>query len=189
MPVNTSSLAAQHIKFVICPDTASVHQPVGHREKGGNGADIPDFVLGKTRIVQRLVIGIVNFLRVGADLDGIVQHYAFAGRDIGLAIVHCDLIGDLRVLRADPQDRAMNHHAILTLVDAAGGDDDQFALGLRRGRLPAPSARRDSQREIPWAGGPGPEDVGDEAGFLGHRTDAFGHIFGQVLESELRESD
>ena len=64
------------------------------------------------------------------DLHREIEHRPLARRDVGLAVVDRDLVGDQRVLGADAQDRAMRDHAIMALVGGRGRDHDHLALGL-----------------------------------------------------------
>ena len=61
-------------------------------------------------------IGFRNTVRLDADLHGKIEHRALPRRDIGLAVVDGDLVGDLWVLGPDAQDRAMGDHAVMALV-------------------------------------------------------------------------
>ena len=69
-------------------------------------------------------------LRLAAHLHGEVEHGALPRRDVRLAVVDGDLVGDLRVLGPDAQDRAMRDHAIMALVGARGRHHDHLAFGL-----------------------------------------------------------
>src|SRR3546814_2405000 len=58
---------------------------------------------------------LADLLRTLRDLHRVVEHGALARRDVGLAPVDRDLIGDHRVLLADPQDRPVRDHAVEAL--------------------------------------------------------------------------
>ena len=66
------------------------------------------------------------------DLDREREHRALARRDVGLAVVDGDLVGDERILRVDAQDRAVRDDAIEAIVRARRRDDDHLALGFRQ---------------------------------------------------------
>ena len=75
--------------------------------------DVPDVLVGEAVRAQRLEVGVADLVRALRDLHGEVEHRALARRDVGLAVVDRDLVGDQRILRADAQDRAVRDDAVL----------------------------------------------------------------------------
>ena len=115
------------------------------------------------------------------DLEREREHRLLPRRDVGLAIVDRDLVGDARVLRVDAQDRAVRDDAVEAVVRAGRRDDDHLALGLReaaflqhqrvvvgeeRAELVGPVRERQ-------------EDVRHEPGLLLHLEDARADVLGQ----------
>ena len=133
-------------------------------------------------LAQGRVVGLDDRRRVGADLQREIEHRLLPRRDLGLAMVHRDLIGDERVLLVDAQDRAVRDHAVEAVVRRAGGDDDHLLLAFGQAR------RLEHQRivigeeraELVGSMGQGEEDVGDETRFLLHLEDPSAQVFGQV---------
>jgi hypothetical protein len=66
--------------------------------------------------VQRGEVGVVDLVRLQADLHREVEHGALARRDVGLAVVGGHLVGHQRLLLVDAQDGAVRHHAVQALV-------------------------------------------------------------------------
>jgi hypothetical protein len=60
------------------------------------------------------------------------EHCALARRYIGLPIIDGDLVGHERILRVDPQDRAVRNDAVQAIVRAGRRDDYHLPLGLRQ---------------------------------------------------------
>ena len=75
-------------------------------------------------------VGVFDVLGPQGNFDGKVQHCPLARRDIGLAIVHRDLVGDQRVLGMDTQNRPVGDHTVLTVVGGAGGHHNHLPFGL-----------------------------------------------------------
>ena len=81
-----------------------------------------------------------------AHLHGEVEHGPLPRRDVGLAVVDGDLVGDQRILGPDAQDRAMRDHAVLALVGGARWPPRSSRARPWSVRCPFPSARRDRRR-------------------------------------------
>ena len=141
-------------------------------------------------LAQRREVGVADEVRFARHLDREVEHRALARRDVGLAVVDRDLVGDERVLLVDAQQRAVGDDAVEAAVDAAGGDDDHLLVALREARL-AQQQRVVVREEGAELGRPvreGEEDVGDEAGLLLHLEDLGADVVGQAVERRARES-
>jgi hypothetical protein len=69
--------------------------------------------------LQVLVVGVVDCMRAFGDLDGEIEHRLVPRREVGLAIIDGDLIGDERILCADAQDRAVSYDAVGAVVEVA----------------------------------------------------------------------
>ena len=67
---------------------------------------------------------------VGRHLEREGEHRLLPRRDVGLAVIDGDLVGDQRILRVDAQDRAVRDDAVEAVVGAGRRDDDHFPLGL-----------------------------------------------------------
>ena len=134
--------------------------------------------------VQRVEVLVDDLARALRDLEREREHRLLPRRDVGLAVVRGDLIGDLRVLRVNAQDRAVGDDAVHAVVRARGGDDDHLPLRLGE------SAFLQHQRVVVGEEGAelvGPvrereEHVGHEAGLLLHLDDARADVLRQVLE-------
>jgi hypothetical protein len=68
--------------------------------------------------------------RSSGQLDGEVEHGALTRRDVGLAMIDRDLVGDPGVLRVDAQNGAVGDDAVLAVVHPAGGYHDHLLLGF-----------------------------------------------------------
>ena len=129
-------------------------------------------------------IGIADGMSLEGHLHGEVEHGLLPGRDVGLAVIDGDLIGDQRVLGADAQDRAMGDDAVLALIGIAGRHHDHLALGL--GEI----AGLVHQRVVIGEEGAklvGPvsqhqKDVRHEAGFLLNRQDSRTDVLRQIRD-------
>ena len=123
-------------------------------------------------------------LRLGAHLHREVEHGALARRDVGLAVVDGDLVGDQRVLGADAQDRAVRDHAVMALVGAGGRHHDHLALGLGQAAVLFHQRVVIGKEGAEFVGpiGQRQEDVRNEAGFLLHREDAGADIVRQLVD-------
>ena len=119
-------------------------------------------------------VGIADGMSLEGHLHGEVEHRLLPGRDVGLAVVDGDLIGDQRVLGADAQDRAMGDDAILALVGVAGRHHDHLALGL--GEIAGLVHQRvvigEEGAELVGPTGEHQKDVRHEAGLLLNGQDA-----------------
>ena len=143
----TAAARGPSIELVVRPHAGDVRHAVRQGEEGGDGARCP-------RCPRRVKPCARSAAKSSsptscercADLHGEIEHRALARRDVGLAVVDRDLVGDQRLLRADAQDRAVRDDAVLAVVGAAGGDDDHLALGLGEAARPRPSARRGRRR-------------------------------------------
>ncbi len=125
-----------------------------------------------------------------AHLHREVEHGALARRDIGLAVVDGDLVGDLRILRPDAQDRAMRDHAIVALVGAGGRHHDHLALGLGQAAVLFHQRVVIGKERAEFVGpvGQRQEDVRHEAGLFLHREQAAADIVGQCVDGGYREA-
>ena len=135
-------------------------------------------------LAQRREVGVADEMRFARHLHREVEHRALARRDVGLAMVDRDLVGDERVLLVDAQQRAVGDDAVEAAVDAAGGDDDHLLVALAEARL-AQQQRVVVGEEGAELGRPvreGEKDVGDEAGLLLHLEDLGAHVVGQAVE-------
>ena len=176
-----SPLASHRIELVVRPDGEGVGEPVGHREQGGDCGDVPGVFVRKAMTFQRSVILFLDVVRALGDLDGEVEHRLLPRRQVGLAMIDGDLVGDERILGADAQDRAMGDDAILAVVEAGRGDYDHLTLGFAQvprlfhqrvmiGEEGAELVRPARQRE---------KDIGDESGLLLNRGDPLADVLGK----------
>jgi|HubBroStandDraft_1064217.scaffolds.fasta_scaffold243273_2 hypothetical protein len=69
-----SPLASHRIELVVRPDGEGVGEPVGHREQGGDGGDVPGVIVREAVALQLLVILFLDGVRALGDLGGEVQH-------------------------------------------------------------------------------------------------------------------
>ena len=99
-------------------------------------------------------------------------------------------VRDLRVLRADPQDRPVCHHAVDAVVGAGGRDDDELPLGLRQAALALHErvVVVEERPQLRGATGEGAEHVRHEPGLLGDRLDALAQVVGQVCGLDVAET-
>ena len=101
-----------------------------------------------------------------------------------------DVVGELGLLAADAQDRAVGDHAVGAVVGAGRRDDHQLALGLRQRGLPL-HERVVVVEERPQLRRPvaeGAEDVGDEPRALGDGADALAEVVGELVELDDGEA-
>jgi hypothetical protein len=119
-----------------------------------------------------------------------VEHGALAPRDIRLAVVDGGLVGDLRILCPDSQDRAVRDDAIMALVGAGGRDHDHLALGLGQTAVPFHQGVVIGKERAEFVGpiSQRQEDVRNEAGFFLHREQAGADIFRQRRNGGRREA-
>ena len=129
-------------------------------------------------------------LRLDAHLHGEVEHRALPRRDIRLAVIDGDLVGDLRVLGPNSQDRAVRDHAIMTLIGAGGRDHDHLALGLGQAAVLVHQGIMIGKERPKFLGpiGQRQKHVRNEAGFLLHREDAAADILRQLVDGGRREA-
>jgi hypothetical protein len=104
------------IKNVVPPHPGHIRHAIGQAEERRHGADIPDVFVIEAVLVQSDEIGVIDGTGIESDLHGEIQHGFLARRDIGLAVVDGDLIGDQRILGANAQDGAVGYHAVLAAV-------------------------------------------------------------------------
>ena len=130
---------------------------------------------------KSLVVDLAAALR---DLEREREHRLLPRRDVGLAVVDADLVGDERLLRVDAQDGAVRDEAVETIVGAGDGDDDHLALGL--GEAGFAQHQRvvvgEERAELVGTVGERQEDVGDEPGLFLHLEHPRADVVGQVLE-------
>jgi hypothetical protein len=79
---------------------------------------------------QHVEVGIVDVAARGGDLDREPEHGLLPRRDVRLAVVGRDLVGDGRVLQVDAQQRAVRDDAAEAVVGARRRDHDHLAIGL-----------------------------------------------------------
>ena len=90
--------------------------PVGEAEEGGDAGDVPGVLVAEAVLAQRREVGVADAARVAADLHREVEHGLLPRRDVGLAVVDRDLVGDQRLLLVDAQDRAVRDDAVEAAV-------------------------------------------------------------------------
>ena len=140
--------------------------------------------------LERREVGIADGMGLEGHLHGEVEHGLLPGRDVGLAVVDGDLVGDQRVLGPDAQDRAVGDDAVLALVGVAGRHHDHLALGLGEvaGLVHQRVVIGEEGAELVGPVGEHQKDVRHEAGLLLHRQDARADVLRQVRRSPERES-
>jgi hypothetical protein len=118
---------------------------------------------------------------VGGDLHREFDHRGLARRQLGLAPVGRQLVGDPRVLLVDPQDRAVRNDTVQALIGAAGRDDDHLLLALRQAVLRQHQriVVREERTELVGPAGELQEHVRHETGLLLHREDLLADVVGQ----------
>ena len=134
--------------------------------------------------LQRGKIRLAHQMRAGRHLDGKVQHGFLPLTDVRLAVVDRHLVGNQRVFGANAQNCPMRHHAILALIQIAGGDHNHLALGL------AQLAGLVHQRVVVGKKGAklirpvrqGEKHIRDKTGFFLHGQDARAQVFGQGVQ-------
>ena len=134
---------------------------------------------------QGLAVGLDHRLGCPRQLDRKVQHRHLTRRDVGLAVVHRHLVGNQRIFRVDPQDRAVRDDAVETMVHATGRHDDHLALGFRQRGI-AQHQRIVVGEESPELIRPvrqGKEDVGNEARLFLDLQHGLTDVLGQLLQS------
>src|SRR5471030_621757 len=89
-------VAAHGVELVVGPHVDQVGHAVRQRKESGDGADVPDILVGKTAGAQGLEVGFVYGPRLERGLHRKVEHGALLRRDVGLAVVDRYLIGDQR---------------------------------------------------------------------------------------------
>jgi hypothetical protein len=100
-----------------------------------------------------------------------------------------DLVGQLRVLRPDAQQRAVGNDAVRAEVGGRGRDDDKLALGLAQPfgpfheRIVVVEERAQFRRAVPE----GTEDVGYEARLAGDVADPIAQVVRHVVQLRQRE--
>src|SRR5690242_1926477 len=99
--------AAHRVELVVGPHRDQVRHPVRKREEGGDRADVPDVLVTEAVAAQRREVGIVDRAAVQRDLHREREYRLLPRRDVGLPVIDGDLVGDERVFRVDPQDRAV----------------------------------------------------------------------------------
>ena len=139
--------------------------------------------------VQGGEIRIVDFVAALIDLHGKVEHGFLARGDVGRAVIDGQLVGNQGVFFVNPQDRPVGDHAVQTLIDAAGGGDDHFALafgqiafffgheGIVVGKKCPPFRRAAGQAE---------ENIGNETGFFLYFQNTRADVFRQIFQGRKR---
>ena len=123
-------------------------------------------------------------LAVERHLERESQHRLLTVADVRLAVVRRHLVGDERVLRVDPQDRAVRDDAVEAVVGAGRGDDDHLAFGLGQ---PAVLVHQrvvvgEERPEFRWPVRERQEDIGDESRLLLNFEHSRADVLGQILE-------
>jgi hypothetical protein len=132
--------------------------------------------------LQLLIVRVVDRVRTLGDLGGEIEHRLVPRREISLAIIDGDLIGDQRILGADAQDRAMGDDAILAVVDTRRRHHNHLALGFAQaaglfhqrvmiGKEGAELVRPPRERK---------KDIGDKARLFLHRFDPLANVLRQI---------
>ncbi len=128
--------AAEQVELVVGAHRDEIRHAVGGRVERGDTADVPDVLVGKAVRAQRFEIRVDQLGRAQRDLEREFEHRLLPLRNLGLTIIHRDLVGDVRILCMDGQDRSVRDDAVEAVVGARSGDDDHLALGLRQPRIP-----------------------------------------------------
>jgi hypothetical protein len=182
------SLCLRHpphqVELVVRPHRGHVGHTVAEAEEGRNGTNVPDVLVAEAVSVQRFEVGIGNRGGVERHFHGEIQHGLLARRDVGLAMIDRNLVGDQRVLGTDAQDGAVRDHAILATVGIRGGDYDHLAFRLGQPTLLFHQRIVKGEERAPFRGPVRQREkhVGNEAGLLLHLQDAGADVFGQVFE-------
>jgi len=181
--------AGHRVELVVRLQREQMRQPVGRREQRGDRADVPDLVIGQAGRAGGLEMGVgeaSGFLGQGQRQ---VEDRPLPGCQVDTERVDRDVIGQVRLLRADPQDRPVRDHAVRAVVGTRGGHHHEFALGLGQS-LVGVHQRVVIVEERPQLGGAAsqrPEDVGHEAGLLDDRSQPLAQVLGQVVELHRTE--
>ena len=133
---------------------------------------------------QRGEIVVFDLGAVQRHLEREREHRLLPGRDIGFAIIHGDLVGDVRVLRVDAQDGAVGDHAVRAVVGPGRRHHDHFALGLGEAAFLVHQrvVEREERAELGRPPREHEKDVGHEAGLLLHLEDPRADVLRHLLE-------
>jgi hypothetical protein len=61
-PLPGARYAPHQIKLIVRPHAAHVGEAIAHAEEGGDGADVPDVIIGETVRAQRFEIDFFDFI-------------------------------------------------------------------------------------------------------------------------------
>ena len=67
-------------------------------------------------VAQRPEVFFPNGMRLVRHLQGKIQHRRLPRRDVRLAVIDRHLIGNRRLFRPNPENRAVGDHAILAII-------------------------------------------------------------------------
>ena len=123
------------MKLVVGPHGDEVRHAIGERVERRDPPDVPDVLVGKAVLAERFEVCVDQLGRAQGDLEREFQHRLLPLRDFGLAVIHRDLVGDVRVLRVDAKDRSVRDDAIEAVVGPRSGHDDHLALRLAEARV------------------------------------------------------
>ena len=140
------------------------------------------------RNVGKILLG--YFLGCPAHLHGEIEHRSLPRRDIRLAVVDGDLVGDLRVLGTDAQDGAVRDDAVVALIGAGSGDHDHLALRLGQAAVLVHQGIMIGEERTKFVGPicQREKHIGNEPGFFLHRENAVADIGRQFVEGRGRET-
>ncbi len=135
--------------------------------------------------VQRGEVGFFNFIAVLANFHGEIQHGALPRRDVGLAVIHSDLIRHQGFLFVNAQNGTVRDHAVQAVVGGAGGGDNHLAVALAQARV-----LFEHQRVVVGKKGPpfgraprqGQKDIGHKAGFFLDFQHLGADVVGQIFD-------
>src|SRR5581483_5198949 len=99
--------SAQEEELLVWSHRNEMRHSIGQCEERSDRSDVPD-VLGTEAVrAQIIVVGLGNGFRRARELHREVEHRALPRRDVRLAMVHGDLIGDQYVLGVNAQNRTV----------------------------------------------------------------------------------
>src|SRR3954447_960789 len=121
-------LAAHAEELRVGTQRGEVGEAVRQGEEGGDGPDVPDLLVGEPGVAGGVEVLLRERRGVEREGQGEVDDRAPAGVQRGAVGVDADVVGELGLLAAHAQDRAVGDDAVRAVVGARRGDDDQLAL-------------------------------------------------------------
>ena len=140
---------------------------------------------------KRLAVLFLDQPRLGGELDGEIEHGAFALRQPRRAVIHRHQFAEHRIAGQLAHGGAVGDQTIIAAVLRRDRDRDHFALELAQARRRQHQivVHGDEGRELAHVEGVGLEHVGHEAELFLAFGEIGGHLGGQRCRRKLKRGD